>query len=347
MNKVNQVDQANHESQQGEYVMYPNQNGMNEMHEILAMSGLATASAVSVATAARFMRSAVCHRCGQVGNITEKNLIMTRTLTLLTALAAFAMAGSASAGTLLFLDNYNTAALGAAFNNAGPLASDQSGTAATNNYNINWGNGWEGGFQRGNGGTWLMYAGTAGFGSTNMAGSLNYDFAAEANTLSSALEISFNMSVTNGVTLDAWTSFMIGTAQNQFVNDASVGFSSLFRDNGGTQQFSNGGAIGSTATFADGNLITFLVSDASGTGSAFNDNGANDTVAMYVNGTLTDTFTGLNLTADDQYISFNANNTVANIDNLSIFAVPEPSTALLAGLGGLGLLGLYYCKRAK
>lgn len=346
MNKVNQVDQANHESQQGEYVMYPNQNGMNEMHAILAMSGLATASAVSVATAARFMRSAVCHRCGQVGNVTTKNLVMKRTLTLLTALAAFAMAGSASAGTLLFLDNYNTAADGNGFNDSAALNADQSGTAATKDYNIVFGAAGFA-FQRGNGGTWLMFANGQFNSVTRMAGSLNYDFAAAANTLNSPLEISFNMTVTAGVTADDWTSFMIGTAQNQFVNDPSVGFSSLFRDNGGTQQFSNGGAIGSTATFTDGSLITFLVSNAAGTGSAFNTDGATDTVVMSVNGTVTNTFTGLNLEATDRFISFMADSTAAQIDNLRIVAVPEPSTALLAGLGGLGLLGLYYRKRAK
>ena len=126
---------------------------------------------------------------------------------------------------------------------------------------------------------------------------------------------------------------MIGSLQNQFVTNSSVGFGILFRDNGGTQQFDRGISIGSSATFADNDLITFLVSDASGTGSAFNSDGSTDIVAMYVNNILTNTFTGLNLTAADRYISFNAINTVANIDNLRIVAVPEPSAAMLAGAG--------------
>jgi hypothetical protein len=261
--------------------------------------------------------------------------MMKFTLSHFVALAILIMTGQASAGTLLFLDNYNTAALGpTAFNDAANLTADQSGTAATKNYTISLGGGWEGAFQRGNGGAWLMYAGTGNFGSTNMAGSLNYDFAAAANALGSALEISFTMSVTNGVDPSDWTSFTIGTLQNQFVNDSSVGFSSLFRDNGGTQQFSDGAGIGSSATFADGNLITFRISDASGTGSAFNSDGATDIVAMYISGTLTNTFAGLNLTEADQYVSFNARNTVAHIDNLSISAVPEPGS-LAIGIGGL------------
>jgi hypothetical protein len=256
----------------------------------------------------------------------------------LAALAAFTLAGPASAATLLFKDTFDTAALGNGnFNN--DIATDQSGTAATKTYTTALGGGWDGAYQRGNGGTWLMFAGTGGFGSTSMHGSLNYDIADAANTLSSALEIKFNMSVSNGVDPSDWTSFTVGGGQNPFVNDGSVGFSSLFRDNGGTQQFSNGGGIGSSANFTDGQLITLVLSDATGSGSAFSaSNGANDIVKMYVNGSLTNTFTGLNLDATDQYISFHANNTVANIDNLTITAIPEPGAALLGGLGMLALL---------
>lgn len=257
---------------------------------------------------------------------------------------AAAMAGltaGANAATLLFSDNFDTVGNldgGDTFNTPASLAADQSGSAATQTYTTVLGGGWGGAYQRGNGGTWLLYAGTGGFGSSSMQGSLNYDIAAAANGLSSALEISFNMSVTNGVTADDWTSFTIGN-QNPFVNAGTVGFGALFRDNGATQQFSNGPEIGSSATFTDGQLITFIISDASGGGSAFSDsNGANDIVKMYVNGSLTNEFTGLNLDATDQFISFHANNTVANIDNLSITAIPEPSAALLGGLGLLALL---------
>ncbi len=314
---------------------------------ILAMFGPAAAFAMSAAPAVRFMRFAMKNHCRPAVHTTRKQPIMKRGIIHLAALATLTMAGQAAAETLLFLDDYDTAALGPAFNGSSELVADQSGTAATKDYLIDWGAGWEGAFQRGNGGTWLMYAGTGNFGSTSMAGSLNYDFAAAANNLGSPLEISFNMTVSNGVAADDWTSFTIGSTQNPFVTASSVGFGSLFRDNGGTQQFDRGTSIGSSATFADSNLITFLISDASGTGSAFNSDGATDIVAMSVNGSLTNTFTGLNLTAADQYISFNALNTVANIDNLSIAAVPEPSAAQLAGLSGLGLLGLLARKRAR
>jgi MYXO-CTERM domain-containing protein len=260
--------------------------------------------------------------------------------TSLAALAAFTIAGPASA-TTLFLDNFNTALTGeGVFNTPAALTADQSGTAATKTYTTSLGGGWDGAYQRGNGGAWLMYAGAGGFGSTNMAGSLNYDIAAAANTLSAALEISFNMTVSGPIGGDTslWTSFTIGGI-NPFVNDASVGFSSLFRDSGETQQFSNGAEIGATATFTDGQLITFVLSDATGSGSAFSvSNGANDMAKMYVNGSLVQTFTGLNLDATDQFISFNANQTIAHIDNLSVTAIPEPGAVLLGGLGVLALL---------
>ena len=237
----------------------------------------------------------------------------------LAALAVFTIAGSASAAALLFKDNFNTAAMGpAAFNAAGALAADQAGTAATKDYNVSVGGGWDGAFQRGNGGNMHMYAGSGNAGSTNMRASLNYNIAAAANTLSSALEIQFNMGVINQLGADGWTSFTIGSTQNPFVNEAAVGFGSLFRVSGVTQQFDGATGIGSTATFTNGDLITLVISDASGTGSAFNGDGATDVVKMYIGGTLTNTWNNLDLTTADKYISFHAYGTVANIDNLTI-----------------------------
>ena len=236
---------------------------------------------------------------------------------------ALLLSGSASAQTTLLTDNFDTPLMGdGAFNTPSALAADQSGSAATRTYTTSLGGGWDGAYQRGNGGAWLMYAGADGFGSTSMAGSLNYDIAAAANTLNTALEISFNMTVSGPIGGDAslWTSFTVGGV-NPFVNAPSVGFSSLFRDNGETQQFSNGVEIGASATFTDGQLVKFVISDASGSGSAFNSDGATDVVKMYVNGSLTNTWTDLDLNAADQYVSFNARQTIAHIDNLTITAL--------------------------
>jgi hypothetical protein len=271
----------------------------------------------------------------------------------LAALAAFTIAGPASATVVLFSDNFNTAQGGGAFNDGPSLTADQSGTAATQTYTTIGANF---AFQRGNGGNWLMHASGAVPGSgTNMAGSLNYDIAAAANAQAAgnqALSISFNMNVagSQGGDTTLWTSFTVGGGQNPFVNNAGVGFSSLFRDNGGTQQFSNGADLGDIPysnpgpSFTDGQLITFVLSDATGSGSAFDvSNGANDIVKMYVGGSLTNTFTGLNLDASDQFISFNAAGTETYIDNLTITAIPEPHAALLGGLGVLALLRRRRC----
>ena len=260
----------------------------------------------------------------------------------LAALAAFTLAGPASAATLL-TDNFNTEKVGASvFNDAAALTADQSGPAATKTYTTYISGGWDGAYQRGNGGTWLMHAGqdggtTNGFGGTDKRGSLNYDIAAVANTIGTALAISFNMSV-SGEIGDSWATFTVGSV-NPVINADSPGFGSLFRDSGATEQYSNNASLGSTPTFTDGQLITFVLSDATGSGSAFDvSNGANDIVKMYVGGSLTNTFTGLNLDATDQYISFHANNVIANIDNLSIATIPEPGAALLGSLGMLCLL---------
>lgn len=250
----------------------------------------------------------------------------------LAALAVFTIVGPTSAA-VLFSDNFNTAGAGpsgvnfggsvgfvASFNATSALAADQSGTAATKDYKVSVGGGWDGAFQRGNGGNLHMYAGAGNAGSTNMRASLNYNITAAANTLSSALEIQFNMGVINQLGADGWTSFTLASTQNPFVNEAAVGFGSLFRVSGVTQQFDGATGIGSTATFTNGDLITFVISDATGSGSAFNSDGATDIVKMYVGTTLTNTWTNLDLTGADKYISFHANSTVANIDNLTITA---------------------------
>jgi hypothetical protein len=258
------------------------------------------------------------------------------------AQAAFILTGPISAATPLFQDNFDTPLLGdGAFNTPSALTADQSGTAATQTYTTSLGGGWDGAYQRGNGGMWLMYAGAGNFGSTEMKGSLNYDIASAANTLNSALEISFNMSVSAPIGGDTteWTSFTIGS-QNPWVADASVGFGSIFRDSGDIQQFSNGIGIGSTASFTDGQQIKFVISDAAGTGSAFNSDGATDVVKMYVNGSLANTFTGLDIDAADQYISFHARNTVGQIDNLTLTALTAATDYdTWAGPSGFNLSG--------
>ena len=150
-------------------------------------------------------------------------------------------AGTASAQTLLLSDNFNTAGNNYGdFNYTVMLTADQSGTAATKDYNTNVGGaGWRIPTRQRRQLADVRQRCTRW--RNKHAGSLNYDIAAAANTANSPLEIKFNMSVNNGAgaTPALWTSFTVGSVQNPFVNSNTVGFSSLFRDNGGTQQFSN------------------------------------------------------------------------------------------------------------
>ena len=62
-------------------------------------------------------------------------------------------------------------------------------------------------------------------------------------------------------------------------------------------------------------------------------------VKFYVNNVLQQTFTDLTFGANDGYINMEATGNVNSYyDNLSIQTIPEPSTALLGGLGLLALL---------
>ena len=258
------------------------------------------------------------------------------------ALAALTIASPASASTILFADNFNTEAGGVTnFNNATNLSADQSGMVATKTYTVT--GVFPAGdftFQRGNGGTMLMHANNQFGWGNEIRASVNHNFALDANSLNLALEIGFNISVSGAPDVGAtwWTAFAIGSGQNLFVTDSNNKFSGLFRDNGGTQQFGAGAVIGGSTTFVDDQRISFLISNATGSGSAFNSDGSTDVVKMFVNGNLANTWTNLNFGSADGYISFQASNTVAQIDNLTITAVPEPSAALLGGLSVLALL---------
>lgn len=247
-------------------------------------------------------------------------------------------AGFASAQTLLLSDNFDTVGVGNTeppFNGAAALAADQAGTLAPLTYSLA-STGWDGYIQRGNGDQMLLagYDFPEGGSASNgqVFASLNYNFAADANTLNSPLEIKFNLVVTDSADPENWGTIALGAFQNLFVNDNRNKFSSLFRDSGATQQFQGNGTteptagteIGSTMTFTDGDEITLLLSDTAGTGSAFAGNGS--VAKIFINGNLQFTSPDLGLTASDGFISFQANGTKAYYDNLAITAI----TAVIA-----------------
>lgn len=254
----------------------------------------------------------------------------------LAALAAFTIAGPASAAILL-TDNFNSDnQTNSTFNNT--LVADQGGTLATISYTTDiGGSGNDNSAQHGNGAnSGMLLAATLG-GINQVYASLNHNFATDANAADQVLEIKFSISTTSGTDPSNWASIAISASQNLFVNHGGNKFSSLFRDNGGTQQFASGATVGDGLfSFTDGDLVTLTLSDTAGTGSAFDGNGS--VAKIYLNNVLQNTWSNLGLGPNDGYISFQANGAFGHYDNLSIATIPEPQAALLGGLGMLALL---------
>jgi autotransporter-associated beta strand protein len=239
------------------------------------------------------------------------------TLAALLAVIGLFAASTGSAQTLLLSDNFNSESYEASvFNNT--LATDQAGTLATVSYTLaGYSQEWQ--IQHGNGGKMLLY-GLAG----DMYASLNYDFSTDANAYNQPLTLQFDLSCAGAGDPSNWGTFAIGSAQNSFVVSLPNKFSSLFRQNGGTQQFASGGDISSgfnwTADAATGATITVLFSDTARTGSAFNGNGS--VARIYTNGVLVGTYTLPQMGSGDGYISFEANGFFALYDNLSVSVAP-------------------------
>jgi MYXO-CTERM domain-containing protein len=258
--------------------------------------------------------------------------------------AAIMLGSSAHASITLFTDNFNTNG-GRPFDNIGPgsfndfLANDQGGTLATKTYSGSSTNGGAvGGFFYSIHG----YLGTLYIeGADNSKIGLNHNFATNANDLDLALKIDFTLSVGGGGTTTAeGVSFGIGNAAIADYDATGNMFSSFFLagNQTGTRQYAAGNIISSAINFTDGDLFTYVISDASGTGSAFDGSG-NSIVKFYINNVLQQTFTGLTFGANDGFINMEATGNVNGFfDNLSVQAVPEPSAALLGGLGLLAML---------
>lgn len=240
-------------------------------------------------------------------------------------LAGFAWAAGLTLGTvradvLLLSDHFNTANDNVwTFNNT--LAADQAGTLATLDYSLaGWWAGWQ--IQHGNAGEMILAGWNSGWGA-NLYASLNHNFASDANTANKPLRIQFVIKVTDASDASNWATIAIGSSQNVFVNDAANKFSSLFRRNGGTQQFASGGMIGDTATYnPNGAWVTLLLSDTAGTGSPFS--GSGSVVKFYIDGVLAATHTLAQMTANDGYISFEASYSFGRYDNLAV-SLPDPA----------------------
>jgi len=265
----------------------------------------------------------------------------------LAALAAITFAGPASASTVLLTDNFNTAQDGANINNQPGLSNDQGGTLDPLTSSISYTGNRPWTVRRGftDGGSYVSEMALIGNGTPygdpnglNTYSSLDHNFATDMTVGNPRLEVTFNVKAMSGFGGDTtnWGSIQLGSAQNAWVLDGTNKFSTLFRDNGGIDNV--GGTASNTLTFTDGDQITLLFSNAAGTGSAFASDGATDVAKLFINGTLGATYTGLNLTSSDGYITFAAHSANLAVDNLVISAIPEPGAALLGGLGMLCLL---------
>jgi hypothetical protein len=257
-----------------------------------------------------------------------------------TPLAAFALilwAGSASAATLLLADHFNESTANevtSSFNNN--LSATQTGTLATTTYNIGSGGGNEA--QHSNGAKQLTVANITSYGNV----SVNNNFATQANAANLPLQISFNIVNVFGYAGDTtrWVQFNVGNSQNLAVNNGAAMVGVLFRVNGGTQTFNSGTNVGGEPSWSQNDLVTITLSGTGGIGSAFSSNGTEASVQIGSNNIGTFTLAQ----QSNAYLTFSAFNFGndqfggGEFDNLSVSLIPEPSAALLGGLGLLALL---------
>ncbi len=173
---------------------------------------------------------------------------------------------------------------------------------------------------------------------------IDYNFA----TIGTPISISFDALPNAQPDLTNWFSFMVSEGTGtKFVNNSNVDFGILFRANGETQFFLDGGsgsdgASGPTVGQNTWASYEIILSDSAGTGSAFGSGSSR--LDYYQNGSLLGTVAVSDpFTADQGYLSFGGG-ALAGIDNISITSVPEPSS-LLSGL--VGLTGLALLRRRK
>lgn len=244
---------------------------------------------------------------------------------------AFALAGSANAA-LLLSDNFTVTGTSNTFDINYHISVRQTGDTATQT--------WTGGgnVQVGNN---SVFGGSGDYLMVADGGSAQLTNLTLSSTLVPANEklvISFEANAVGD-----WVSFMISPSSTSGSHYPTVGsgdFGMLFRPNGQIQAFNNG-TIGSindvqSDTTSGPNTITLTFSGSNGTGSAFAGNG---TMVSIYDGTNTWS-TVLDTGFTSETISFGTEGAGDRgyVDNLQIYTIPEPSAALIGGLGMLALL---------
>jgi autotransporter-associated beta strand protein len=231
-------------------------------------------------------------------------------------LHAVSVATSASSGTLLLSDDFNSPSFSAGeFNNS--LSTDQRGFLAPTTYSVTTGGqGWQA--QHGNGGSMLL-VGDAGFASS---ASLNEDFSSMANSLRQPISLEFDATVSDTSNGDCWSSITIGSRQNIIAVSNGAKFGILPTLNGSIQVWVNG--VMQPIVRRSSNSFRIILTDTDGLGSAFDGNGSK--AILYNGGTLVGVYVLPQLVPGDGWISFSANPfngsfNITRIDNLSISRV--------------------------
>jgi hypothetical protein len=251
------------------------------------------------------------------------------------AAVGLAMAGSANA-VVLFTDSFTDTTPGDTYIVNENLGTRQSGSQATQ--------------------TWTT-AGNVQVGNNSVFGGTgNYLMVADgaANARLDGLSLSSLLVGTNEQLViqfdadavgdgDQWMSFMISPSSDSGVWHPVVktgDFGMLIRPNGQIQAFNNGGIVGGINNFSLAssgiNTITLTFSGADGTGSPFAGLGTRVNISDGTNSWNATLDAGL--TAETISFGNYALGGRGYVDNLTIYTVPEPGTALLGGLGLLALL---------
>jgi hypothetical protein len=150
---------------------------------------------------------------------------------------------------------------------------------------------------------------------------INYDF----STNNSPISLTFNGLVDSGNSSD-WLAVLVGSsAQSPWVLDTS--FSILFRANGGTQYFNNGsGTTGGSGVAPGANVwqsYQIILSDSTGTGSAFAGNGS--LITYYANGVKLGSAAIGQLVAGQGYLGFDSPGQIVGIDDIAVsVSLPVP-----------------------
>ena len=259
----------------------------------------------------------------------------------LAALAAFTIAGPASAATLL-TDNFNgvdpdpesSNPIDGTYNVNYDLANRQTGTQKTQAWspsnNVQVGN--------------ESVFGSTGFGGYMMLANPGANATLGGLTLSSSLVaaneklvVSFKADVVEGTPDSNWMSFTMTADSNSWPIVGSGDFGFLLTAGGGMQLFNVGTVVGPTLVTSSGIVdLTFTFSGADGTGSAFAGNGSS--VSIFDGTNTWSTVLGGNLSSETIAFSNYADGGRGMLDNISVTTIPEPGAALLGGLGMLALL---------